>query len=283
MATTKFLGTSTVKFLGASTFRFVDQVPTSTPSIESTSASCDGTSCTLSWRVRNNDATTATIFSDTSVNPTTNRGSISSNGLTSTLGATVGTGGGNVYAKAEAAGKAVSSISTFFIAGSGGGGCLDENTIIYLADGTTKILKDIQVGDWLLGYDFEDMPDESEPNWREYTREDASEGHYVPVQVVFKKFDYYSSYYHINNDIKITKSHPLFIKKASTNLWGWIDSPDIQVGDIMLGKDRSEIIIESIDYVQETLEVVTLDTEETDNYFAGNNPILVHNSLEKGD
>jgi len=44
-----------------------------------------------------------------------------------------------------------------------GGGCLDENTLINMFDGTQKILKDIQIGDQLTGYYIDGMIDEEVP------------------------------------------------------------------------------------------------------------------------
>jgi intein/homing endonuclease len=145
-----------------------------------------------------------------------------------------------------------------------------------MADGTSKEIQYVNVGDWLLGFDLEDMPDESTKDWELYKTDNLSSGGFVPVQVIYKKEDTYREYYIINNDIKITKQHRLFIKRE--NYWQWIDSSEVKVGDYLLGKNKKEIEIKSVEYVKDILEVVTLDTEQTDNYFAGNRAVLVHNN-----
>jgi hypothetical protein len=45
--------------------------------------------------------------------------------------------------------------------------------------------------------------------------------------------------------------------------------------------DKNIIEVTSVVFVQEPLNVVTLDVEEVDNYFAGTANILVHNQITK--
>jgi hypothetical protein len=159
-----------------------------------------------------------------------------------------------------------------------GGQCLEKNTILYMADGTSKKIIDVEVGEYLLGFDLPNMPDESTSDWMLFSTDDISQGGNVPVKIVSKIVSTWHYYFEINNDIKITVSHPFFIKKARSNTWSWVDSSYLAIGDSMLGKDGEEIIITSYNRVNTPIEVVELDTEQTDNYFAGNTPVLVHNN-----
>jgi hypothetical protein len=60
-------GSPTVRFLGGSTLRFVDLSQTTMPTFNSASATCTGffpNTCSVTWRMRNADDTTATINSE---------------------------------------------------------------------------------------------------------------------------------------------------------------------------------------------------------------------------
>ena len=145
-------------------------------------------------------------------------------------------------------------------------------------DGTKKLLKDIIVGDELMGYYMDGMIEEEVPGWEQWTTNEPTTGELVPVIVNHTRKDYYTSYYLINNDIKITKMHEFF---ASTDglTWGWIDSSDLKVGDKLLDVDKNIIEITSKLYITEPLNVIVLDVETTDNYFAGQSNILIHNAV----
>jgi hypothetical protein len=63
------------------------------------------------------------------------------------------------------------------------------------------------------------------------------EGYLKPTTVVFAQFDSFPDYYIINDDIHITKKHPLLANKQGTDIWSWIDAPDLEVGDRIRGID----------------------------------------------
>jgi hypothetical protein len=138
------------------------------------------------------------------------------------------------------------------------------------------LLKDIVIGDELLGYHVDGMLDEEVPGWEQWTTDIPTSGELVPVTVTSTRKDFYTSYYLINNDIKVTKMHKFF---ASTDglTWGWIDSSDLQVGNKLLDVNKNIIEIASKLYIQEALDVIVLNVEQTDNYFAGQSNILIHN------
>jgi hypothetical protein len=162
-----------------------------------------------------------------------------------------------------------------------GFGCLDLNTPIRMFNGSTKLLKNIKVGDELLGYYIDGMLDESNPYWQYWYAPLSAEGNFEKTVVTGVIPSSYHQYFIINNDIRITKSHPLFVNQAGTDTWNWIDTPYIKVGDKLKGVDGSTIEITSYEVVNDFIEVVTLDVENIDNYFAGQTPVLVHNNIVK--
>jgi hypothetical protein len=123
------------------------------------------------------------------------------------------------------------------------------------------------------------MIDEEVEGWEQWTTNTPIIGELVPVTVTNVRKDFYTSYYLINNDIKITKLHRLF---ASTDgsTWTWIDSSDLEVGYKLLDINKNIIEITSKLQVTELLDVIILDVENTDNYFAGQSSVLIHNTDE---
>jgi hypothetical protein len=45
----------------------------------------------------------------------------------------------------------------------------------------------------------------------------------------------------------------------------------------MLGINGEKIEVISIEKINEFIEVITLDVEDVDNYFVGENPVVIHN------
>lgn len=162
--------------------------------------------------------------------------------------------------------------------GGGGGGCIALNTPVLMFDGTTKPAEHLKVGDLVAGYKMPGMIDENTPGWEKWTTTDSS-GEKVAARVRSAKHDWFKSYYVINQDVHITKGHELFVKRDET--WGWHDAPSIKVGDKVLGAHGKEIHVGSIVVVSKPIDVVVLDVESNDTYFAGKNPILIHNNPDE--
>lgn len=157
----------------------------------------------------------------------------------------------------------------------GGGGCVALDTPVWMEDGSTKQAQYIKAGDVILGYNLPGMKDGSESDWESWTTNNI-DGEVVPVVVKTAILDWYKEYYVINNDLKITQQHMIFVCK--NGIWGWVDVRDMEVGDQLVDLDENIVDITSIRKVSERLDVVTLDVEDVDTYFVGNHPILVHNA-----
>lgn len=132
----------------------------------------------------------------------------------------------------------------------GGDGCFLAETKITLKDGNYKKIEDIQIGDLVISYD------ELNNN--------------KTVSKVVKTFVHNETEYLIINDrLKVTKNHPLFIN----NSWKRADSA--LIGDVLKEINGTNLIIDSIKEVKENISVYNLEVESTHTYYAEN--ILVHN------
>ena len=153
-----------------------------------------------------------------------------------------------------------------------GGGCIASNTPLLVPNGAI-LARDVEVGMTLLGRSVVGMPNGDTEGWEEWKSE-SIEGEVTEVVVKRVVHDTYNKYFHINDDLRITTNHRIMVKVDSE--WSWMYADDICVGDYLLGQD-GEILVTSIEYVIAPLDVVTMDVEDIDNYFAGETPVVVHN------
>ena len=175
----------------------------------------------------------------------------------------------------------------------GGLGCLGIGTLITMADGSTKNIEDLNVGDWVRAATIQGMPlDFDEENtWS--TWQGTPHGNppgsvwataYYDIQEINRVtpasssvqniyFDYYDNYYLINGSLKATYEHPFFILRDGS--YHFKTTASLVVGD-KLFKDNNEFEqISSIDFVNDTLETVNFNVEQLDVYFGGG--YLMHN------
>ncbi len=164
-----------------------------------------------------------------------------------------------------------------FPIGGGGGGCFDVNTYVSLASGRSKKLKNVAIGEMLVGFDFPNRIDESSGNYFNWTGT-LSEATATPVQVINKKTITVASYFEIvtkdGRVIKVTGDHPLLTSKDGSQVQ-WL--PAQSVNETMSLIDRKGALkeVQSITWVSEPLEVATIDVEDVDNYVIAG--IVAHN------
>ena len=160
--------------------------------------------------------------------------------------------------------------------GGGGGGCLAYGTPILMQDGIVKNIEDLQVGDMIKSIIIEDLSTE-ENAWKDYSTSLFSCSPTV-VTVTGVRLDTFHSYYNINNNLlKITYEHPLLVRRNSE--YRFIQSIELVTGDFIYHETNGWIQVTSIEFINESLQTVSIDTEFEDVYFA--NGILVHNATEK--
>jgi hypothetical protein len=128
-----------------------------------------------------------------------------------------------------------------------------------MADGSTKAIEDVQVGDMVTSFDL-------------------TTGQQIPNKVEkISIHDDAEGYLTINDTLKVTGNHPIW-----TNDQYWIKARDLVEGDTMTDDQGNQVVVESIDSTGGTNTVYNLLLEnEPHNYFAEG--VLVHNGEEDSD
>ena len=162
--------------------------------------------------------------------------------------------------------------------------CFLPETLILMADGTSKPIEEINIGDDVMSLDLPGLPDEKLGylEWKSFTMksmdsEDLKELVNTSKSSAYVEnlfYDYINGYYNINNDyLKVTGEHDLFIYNGSQ--WEWVTASNLKVGMKLFGFDGSLTTIDSVEYIDGEVEVVNIDVEPLDVYYAGG--VLVHN------
>ena len=133
------------------------------------------------------------------------------------------------------------------------GGCFTEKAQILMADGHTKSVAEIGVGDQVLSYDF-------------------ASGQQV-VHEVTDVFNYSVDAFLIINDLEVTREHPFAIGEDE-----WIMAGELKIGDRILGSNGWTTVT-SIATVEQPVEVYNFTVDGTHNYYVsdGTHTYLAHN------
>jgi len=175
----------------------------------------------------------------------------------------------------------------------GGLGCLGIGTPITMADGSTKNIEDINVGDTIrsatvpgmpLDFDEEDTwsawsgtPHGNPPGsvWATayYDIQEINRATPASARVMDIYFDYYDNYYLVNGSLKATYEHPFFIIRDGS--YYFKTTASLLLGDKLFKTNNEFETIETVEFVNEPLETVNLNVENLDVYFGGG--YLMHN------
>jgi len=162
--------------------------------------------------------------------------------------------------------------------------CFLPGTLILMSDKTTKSIEEINVGDEVMSLDLPGLPDEDLGylEWKAFTMrpmdledlEGLVERNRKSAFVENLFYDYMSGYYSINNGfLKVTAEHDLF--SYSDGKWRW-NTPNELLDGMKLLNFLGEIVnIDSVEWIEDEVEVINFDVEPLDIYFAGG--VLVHN------
>ena len=158
--------------------------------------------------------------------------------------------------------------------------CLLIGTPIDMADGTTKLVEDLEIGDEVLSMNMPGQLDEDNEEWRGCRFADEKTEtftqHSASVQDI--NFDFVQNYWNINNgEETITGDHEMLYKPVGENTWMWNLVPNMLVGGNLMDKNGEEVLITQLENVvsEEGFEVVQIDVEPLDVYFG--KTFLVHN------
>ena len=160
--------------------------------------------------------------------------------------------------------------------GTGGStGCLVYGTMITLADGTKKAIEDLEIGDLLKTVSITGLDSENENAWKTFstTAFESAESSSTVVGIQKSQF---TSYFLLNNKLKITFEHPLLINRDGNYFFSRAN--DIVLGDLLLDEVNGWISIASKERIDTNVNVVNINVESQDTYFAEG--ILVHNLID---
>lgn len=229
-----------------------------------------------------------TAFSKGSDTDTSTTITITVNGLSSSTGYFFKVAGVNDFATGTQSSNNAFAISTSAGGGGNGVGCFAYGTQILMSDGTTKNIEEMVVGDVVKSMSIPDMPivegeDDDWNTYKDFTTNSLVSSSLSTATVKRVRWFSYDDYYKItlgNGDIlKATYHHPLFIQRDGLYQWTKVNhtelSSSLKTTDLLVDKDKNTQTISSIDYVNEILDVATIDVEDLDVYFANN--YLAHN------
>jgi len=171
--------------------------------------------------------------------------------------------------------------------------CFTPDTKLTLADGTQREIQDLSIGDELLSLKMPNAQTEeehpviaSDVAYADYCIVELGESELVSAKIINMFFDFADTYFLINDEIKVTGEHPFFVKipdgfylsttgQNSEEFWAWEYVRNLEVGQIMYDKDMNEVPIDSIEEIEKEIEIVNIDVDTNNTYFAEG--ILVHN------
>jgi hypothetical protein len=153
--------------------------------------------------------------------------------------------------------------------------CLTIDSPVILADGTIVEAGDLNEGDLLKGFAIAGLGDDSDGTFLDWSTNSLTT---TPkdVTVVGLTYSFASRYYDINNgEVTATSEHPLLVKDFVTGDYLFKEMFNLVVGDKLIKGDGTEVEVTTIDIVQKTTEIVSIDVEEQDTYMV--NGYITHN------
>jgi len=164
--------------------------------------------------------------------------------------------------------------------------CFLPDTLIRMADGSDKKIEEIDFNDEVMSVVIPNLPDEDlgYNEWKTFeSMDDMSSLEVSSATVEHIFYDYMDGYWNINNGfLKVTSEHDLYVYNKEK--WQWLTPQEISdkllvyevgISRELLTIDGELIEIKSIEYIKDNIEVVNIDVEPLDVYFAGG--VLVHN------
>jgi chitodextrinase len=156
--------------------------------------------------------------------------------------------------------------------------CFDVESLVTMASGQSKKLKNVVVGDQLQGFSFPNEVDESEGDYLAWTGK-LNEASKATVTVINKKTALVNNYYEITAQdgtvVKVTGEHSLLTTQDGVNVQ-WLRTKNVVNSMSLIDKTGKIKTIESIIFKEEPLEVAVLDVESVDNYVIAG--IVAHNA-----
>jgi len=139
--------------------------------------------------------------------------------------------------------------------------CLTVGTNINMADGTTKLVEDLEEGDELLSVELSEMGDV----YSDYRIYNLDEVKLVSTKVTQVVFDFSNHYYIVNDKFKGTK-HPTMAFR--NDYYEWWQTQDLLVNDKLITTNLSLDEVISIEKIWKEVETVGIRVDKYNTYFA---------------
>jgi len=151
--------------------------------------------------------------------------------------------------------------------------CLGLNTLITMADGFKKKLKNVKRGDSVRNFKIPKLPQQEWGGVNIFELKSNMEPSLDTVDHLV--FSYRPSYYKLN-DMKVTRDHPFFVYNKKEDIYTFERVYDIHPKKFDLVDHHLETVeINSLHHVEEQIEVGSIGVKNNKTYFA--NDFLVHN------
>ena len=153
--------------------------------------------------------------------------------------------------------------------------CLTIDSPVTLADGTIIDAGDLNEGDLLKGFSIGGLSVDSDGTFLDWSTNSLST---TPkdVTIVNLTYSFASRYYDINNgEVTATAEHPMLVKDSVSGDYLFKEMFNLVVGDKLVKGDNTEVDITSIEIVEKTTEIVSIDVESEDTYMV--NGYITHN------
>lgn len=155
--------------------------------------------------------------------------------------------------------------------------CLTSDIPVTLPDGTTIEVGDVEEGMKLKGFTIQGLG-EQEGDYLNWDSDSLTTGE-VEVNVKDVVFSFAERYYDINNGlIKATFEHPFLVKDGVDGQYRFKKISELTQEDVLFRLSENgleETPIDSIEVVEETVEIVSIDVEPQNVYLA--NGFVSHN------
>ena len=153
--------------------------------------------------------------------------------------------------------------------------CLTIDSPVTLADGTIVEAGDLNEGDLLKGFSIGGLSVDSDGTFLDWSTNSLST---TPkdVTIVNLTYSFAPRYYDINNgEVTATAEHPMLVKDSVSGDYLFKEMFNLVVGDKLVKGDNTEVDITSVEIVEKTTEIVSIDVESEDTYMV--NGYITHN------
>jgi RHS repeat-associated protein len=134
------------------------------------------------------------------------------------------------------------------------------DTLVLMADGTRKPIKDVELGDEVMATD----PETGETGPRKVIDLIRHGGLHTMVAVRLSD----------GSTIDATDGHPFWVESRGE----WVDAIDLRSGDVVVTANGARLTVASLGISEQDLTAYNLTVEGLHTYYAGGDSVLVHNA-----